>query len=89
MTQALAVGAIAIATLVTALGALALAAAAVIVPFAAMRLSIFMLTGGVVLGADPKIGSLSFGLTGLIPNIGKTGRSVRDWLPIFGNVRGQ
>lgn len=50
MTQALAVGGIAIATLVTALGALALAAATVIVPFAAMRLSIFMLTGGVVLG---------------------------------------
>ncbi|MEX5890939.1 phage tail tape measure protein [Providencia vermicola] len=89
MTQALAVGGIAIATLVTALGALALAAAAVIVPFAAMRLSIFMLTGGRGIGGlIPKIGSLSFGLTGLIPNIGKTGRSVRDWLPIFGNVRG-
>ncbi|HBO21938.1 MAG TPA: phage tail tape measure protein [Providencia sp.] len=89
MTQALAVGGIAIATLVTALGALALALAAVIVPFAAMRLSVFMLTGGRGLGGlIPKLGSFSFGLKSLIPSIGKTGRSVRDWLPIFGNAKG-
>ncbi|WP_195848985.1 phage tail tape measure protein, partial [Providencia sp. wls1922] len=88
MTQALAVGGIAIATLVTALGALALTAAAVIVPFAAMRLSVFMLTGGRGLGGlIPKLGSFSFGLKSLIPSIGKTGRSVRDWLPIFGNAK--
>ncbi|MTC61024.1 phage tail tape measure protein [Providencia rustigianii] len=89
MTQALAVGGIVIATLVTAFGALALAAAAVIVPFAAMRLSVFMLTGSRGLGGlIPKLGSFSFGLKNLIPSIGKTGRSVRDWLPIFGNAKG-
>ena len=89
MTQALAVGGIAIATLVTALGALALAVAAVIVPFAAMRLSVFMLTGGRGLGGlIPKLGSFSFGLKSLIPSIGKIGRSMRDWLPIFGNAKG-
>ncbi len=89
MTQALAVGGIAIATLVTTLGALALAVAAVIVPFAAMRLSVFMLTGGRGLGGlIPKLGSFSFGLKSLIPSIGKIGRSVRDWLPIFGNAKG-
>ncbi|WP_262362775.1 phage tail tape measure protein, partial [Providencia rustigianii] len=89
MTQALAVGGIAIATLVTVLGTLALAVAAVIVPFAAMRLSVFMLTGGRGLGGlIPKLGSFSFGLKSLIPSIGKTGRSVRDWLPIFSNAKG-
>ncbi|MFB9996271.1 phage tail tape measure protein [Providencia rustigianii] len=89
MTQALAVGGIAIATLVTVLGTLALAVAAVIVPFAAMRLSVFMLTGVRGLGGlIPKLGSFSFGLKSLIPSIGKTGRSVRDWLPIFSNAKG-
>lgn len=89
LTKALTLGAMVIATTVAVLGGLALAVAAVIVPFAAMRLSLFMLTGGRGLGGlIPKIGSLSFSLKGLMPNIGKTGRSVRDWLPIFGNARG-
>lgn len=88
-TQALAVGAIAIATLVTALGSLAIAAAAVIVPFAAMRLSLFMLTGGAGFGGlIAKIGSLSFGLKNIFPFLGSMGRSIRDWIPIFGNARG-
>ncbi|MEY0027229.1 phage tail tape measure protein [Providencia rettgeri] len=63
-TQALAVGAIAIATLVTALGALALAAAAVIVPFAAMRLSLFMLTGAQGFGGLMVAGSNAVKLIG-------------------------
>ncbi|WP_272524378.1 phage tail tape measure protein [Providencia sp. PROV216] len=64
MTQALAVGGIAIATLVTALGALALAAAAVIVPFAAMRLSLFMLTGAQGFGGLMVAGSNAINLIG-------------------------
>ncbi|EMT6574412.1 phage tail tape measure protein [Providencia rettgeri] len=64
MTQALAVGGIAIATLVTALGALALAAAAVIVPFAAMRLSLFMLTGAQGFGGLMAAGSSAISLIG-------------------------
>ncbi|MEZ2894449.1 phage tail tape measure protein [Providencia rettgeri] len=63
-TQALAVGAIAIASLVTALGALALAAAAVIVPFAAMRLSLFMLTGAQGFGGLMVAGSNAINLIG-------------------------
>lgn len=63
-TQALAVGAIAIATLVTALGALALAAATVIVPFAAMRLSLFMLTGAQGFGGLIAAGSSAINLIG-------------------------
>ncbi|WP_272576721.1 MULTISPECIES: phage tail tape measure protein [unclassified Providencia] len=63
-TQALAVGAIAIATLVTALGALALAAATVIVPFAAMRLSLFMLTGAQGFGGLMAAGSSAISLIG-------------------------
>lgn len=63
-TQALAVGAIAIATLVTALGSLALAAAAVIVPFAAMRLSLFMLTGAQGFGGLMAAGSSAINLIG-------------------------
>ncbi|HHE6468367.1 TPA: phage tail tape measure protein [Providencia rettgeri] len=64
MTQALAVGGIAIATLVTALGALALAAAAAIVPFAAMRLSLFMLTGSQGFGGLMVAGSNAINLIG-------------------------
>ncbi|MCG5290660.1 phage tail tape measure protein [Providencia rettgeri] len=63
-TQALAVGAIAIATLVTALGSLAIAAAAVIVPFAAMRLSLFMLTGTQGFGGLMAAGSSAISLIG-------------------------
>ncbi|HHR6573713.1 TPA: phage tail tape measure protein [Providencia alcalifaciens] len=63
-TQALAVGAIAIATLVTALGALALAAATVIVPFATMRLSLFMLTGAQGFGGLMAAGSSAISLIG-------------------------
>lgn len=64
MTQALAVGGIAIATLVTALGALVLAAATVIVPFAAMRLSLFMLTGAQGFGGLMAAGSSAISLIG-------------------------
>ncbi|EMT6382228.1 phage tail tape measure protein [Providencia rettgeri] len=64
MTQALAVGGIAIATLVTALGALALAAATVIVPLAAMRLSLFMLTGSQGFGGLMVAGSNAVKLIG-------------------------
>lgn len=89
LTKALSIGAIVIATVVTGLGALALAAAAVILPFAAMRLSFFMLTGGRGLGGlIPKLGSLTFGFKNVIPSIGQAGRSVRDWIPILGNAKG-
>ncbi|MEQ5563805.1 phage tail tape measure protein [Providencia rettgeri] len=64
MTQALVVGGIAIATLVTALGALALAAATVIVPLAAMRLSLFMLTGSQGFGGLMVAGSNAVKLIG-------------------------
>ncbi|MEY0961199.1 phage tail tape measure protein [Providencia rettgeri] len=64
MTQALAVGGIAIATLVTALGALALAAATVIVPFAAMRLSLLMLTGTQGFGGLMAAGNSAISLIG-------------------------
>lgn len=64
MTQALAVGGIAIATLVTTLGALALTAATVIVPFAAMRLSLFMLTGAQGFGGLMAAGSSAINLIG-------------------------
>lgn len=89
LTKVLTLGAIAIAATVTVLGGLALAAAAVLLPFAAMRLSLFLLTGGRGLGGlIPKLGSLSFGLKNVIPSVGKMGRSVRDWVPIFGNAKG-
>ncbi|WP_140186804.1 phage tail tape measure protein [Providencia stuartii] len=89
LTKVLSLGAIAIAATVTVLGGLALAAAAVILPFAAMRLSLFMLTGGRGFGGlIPKLGSLSFGLKNVIPSLGQMGRSVRDWIPIFGNAKG-
>ncbi|PHM38592.1 phage tail tape measure protein [Xenorhabdus innexi] len=63
LTSALAKGAIAIGVTVTALGALALAAAAVIVPFAALRLSLFMLTrGGGLTALFPALGKITTGL---------------------------
>ncbi|ENY6784382.1 phage tail tape measure protein [Providencia rettgeri] len=64
LTKVLTLGAMAIATLVTALGALALAAAAVIVPFAAMRLSLFMLTGAQGFGGLMVAGSNAINLIG-------------------------
>lgn len=89
LTKALTLGAIAIAAIVTVLGGLALAAAAVILPFAAMRLSLFLLTGGRGFGGlITKIGSLSFGLKNIFPFLGGMGRSIRDWIPIFGNAKG-
>ncbi|MBD2806568.1 phage tail tape measure protein [Xenorhabdus szentirmaii] len=63
LTSALATGAIIIGGLVTALGVLALAAAAVIVPFAALRVSLFMLTrGGGLATLFPLLGRVTAGL---------------------------
>ncbi|WP_275368134.1 phage tail tape measure protein [Xenorhabdus bovienii] len=88
LTAALAKGAITIAVIVTALGALALAAAAVIVPFAAFRLSLFMLTrGGGLTALFPALGGLSTRLRGLLPSLGGVSRSVTGWVPIFNNAR--
>ncbi|WFQ80846.1 phage tail tape measure protein [Xenorhabdus sp. SF857] len=80
LTKALAIGAAAIGIIITAMGALALAAAAVIVPFAALRLSLFMLTrGGGLMTLFPVLGRLSAGLRGLIPSLGGVSRSVTGW----------
>ncbi|CDH23643.1 phage tail tape measure protein [Xenorhabdus bovienii] len=88
LTSALVKGAIAIGVIVTALGALALAAAAVIVPFAALRLSLFMLTrGGGLTALFPALGGLSTRLRGLLPSLGGVSRSVTGWVPIFNNAR--
>ncbi|WP_338803328.1 phage tail tape measure protein [Xenorhabdus griffiniae] len=84
LVKMLALGAIAMGVMVTALGALALAAAAVIVPFAAFRLSLFMLTrGGGLITLFPVLGRLSAGLRGLIPSLGGVSRSVTGWGGIF------
>ncbi|WP_237386153.1 phage tail tape measure protein [Xenorhabdus sp. Sc-CR9] len=84
LTKTLALGAAAIGIAVTALGALALAAAAVIVPFAALRLSLFMLTrGGGLTALFPSLGRLSGGLRRLLPSLGGVSRSVNGWKPIF------
>ncbi|CAM3783923.1 phage tail tape measure protein [Xenorhabdus thuongxuanensis] len=84
LTKILALGAIAMGVMVTTLGALALAAAAVIVPFAAFRLSLFMLTrGGGLITLFPVLGRLSTGLRGLIPSLGGVSRSVTGWGAIF------
>ncbi|WP_426578407.1 phage tail tape measure protein [Xenorhabdus stockiae] len=84
LTKGLALGAAAIGIMVTALGALALAAAAVLVPFAAFRLSLFMLTrGGGFATLFPSLGRLSGRLRGLLPSLGGVSRSVKGWKPIF------
>ncbi|RAX00779.1 MULTISPECIES: phage tail tape measure protein [unclassified Photorhabdus] len=86
LTYAIMVGTLVIVTLVGALGALALAAAAVIVPLAAMKLSIFMLTGGGGIGKlIPSVGRLTGGLKGLLPSLGGVSRSIKGWGPIFQN----
>ncbi|MDE9588327.1 phage tail tape measure protein [Xenorhabdus bovienii] len=88
LTKALAMGAATIGIIVTGLGALALAAAAVIVPFAAFRLSLFMLTrGGGLTALFPALGGLSTRLRGLLPSLGGVSRSVTGWVPIFNNAR--
>lgn len=88
LTKVLTLGAIAIAAMVAVLGGLALAVAAVLVPFAAMRLSVSLLTGGRGLGGlIPKLGSLSFGLKNIFPLLGTMGHRVRDWIPIFSNAK--
>ncbi|MDE1490548.1 phage tail tape measure protein [Xenorhabdus bovienii] len=88
LTKALAMGAATIGIIVTSLGALALAAAAVIVPFAAFRLSLFMLTrGGGLTALFPALGGLSTRLRGLLPSLGGVSRSVTGWVPIFNNAR--
>jgi len=69
LTKCLTLGAMAIAAMVTALGGLALAAAGVLVPFAAMRLSLSLLTGGQgLLGAQ--------GVFGQFFNVIKAGSSM-------------
>ncbi|AXG42679.1 phage tail tape measure protein [Photorhabdus laumondii subsp. laumondii] len=86
LTSALTMSVLVIGTLIGALGALALAAAAVIVPLAAMKLSLFMLTGGGGIGKlIPSVGRLTGGLKGLLPSLGGVSRSVKGWGPIFKN----
>lgn len=84
LTTGLTAAALVIGVMVTALGALALAAAAVIVPFATLRLGLFMLGGARGLGGLlPSVSGLTGGLGRLIPSLGGVGRSVRDWGPLF------
>lgn len=86
LTSVLTMSVLVIGTLIGALGALALAAAAVIVPLAAMKLSLFMLTGGGGIGKlIPSVGRLTGGLKGLLPSLGGVSRSVKGWGPIFKN----
>ncbi|MGV8004504.1 phage tail tape measure protein [Photorhabdus temperata subsp. temperata] len=86
LTSVLTMSVLVIGTLIGALGALALAAAAVIVPLAAMKLSLFMLTGGGGIGKlIPSVGKLTGGLKGLLPSLGGVSRSVKGWGPIFKN----
>nr|WP_285811242.1 phage tail tape measure protein [Xenorhabdus sp. SF857] len=73
LAKGLALGAAAIGIVVTALGALALAAATVIVPLAAFRLSVFMLTQG-------------GGLSALLPSLGNATRGVSGLGGIFRNA---
>ncbi|WP_387467769.1 phage tail tape measure protein [Photorhabdus sp. RM323S] len=86
LTSVLTMSVLVIGTLIGALGALALAAAAVIVPLAAMKLSLFMLTGGGGIGKlIPSVGRLTGGLKGLLPSLGGVSGSVKGWGPIFKN----
>jgi len=84
LTSALITAGLVIGVTVTALGALALAAAALIVPFALMRLSLFMLTGGRGLGAlIPSAKGLTSALGRLLPSLSGVGRSIKDWPGVF------
>ncbi|PYA49142.1 phage tail tape measure protein [Serratia marcescens] len=84
LTSALITAGLVIGVTVTALGALALAAAALIVPFALMRLSLFMLTGGRGLGAlIPSAKGLTGALGRLLPSLSGVGRSIKDWPGVF------
>ncbi|WP_369436532.1 phage tail tape measure protein [Serratia marcescens] len=84
LTSALITAGLVIGVTVTALGALALAAAALIVPFALMRLSLFMLTGGRGLGSlIPSAKGLTGALGRLLPSLSGVGRSIKDWPGVF------
>lgn len=84
LTSALITAGLVIGVTVTALGALALAAAALIVPFALMRLSLFMLTGGRGLRAlIPSAKGLTGALGRLLPSLSGVGRSIKDWPGVF------
>lgn len=84
LTSALITAGLVIGVTVTALGALALVAAALIVPFALMRLSLFMLTGGRGLGAlIPSAKGLTGALGRLLPSLSGVGRSIKDWPGVF------
>ncbi|BEN41130.1 TPA: phage tail tape measure protein [Serratia marcescens] len=84
LTSALITAGLVIGVTITALGALALAAAALIVPFALMRLSLFMLTGGRGLGAlIPSAKGLTGALGRLLPSLSGVGRSIKDWPGVF------
>lgn len=84
LTSAIITAGLVIGVTVTALGALALAAAALIVPFALMRLSLFMLTGGRGLGAlIPSAKGLTGALGRLLPSLSGVGRSIKDWPGVF------
>ncbi|BEO19647.1 hypothetical protein SMQC19_29940 [Serratia marcescens] len=84
LTSALITAGLVIGVTVTALGSLALAAAALIVPFALMRLSLFMLTGGRGLGAlIPSAKGLTGALGRLLPSLSGVGRSIKDWPGVF------
>ncbi|MBD8169521.1 phage tail tape measure protein [Erwinia persicina] len=74
----------AVGVAIAVLGALALAVASILLPMAAVRLSLSLLTGGRgFAGLLPSVGVMVTKLKNLGPLLSGTGRSVKDWLPIF------
>ncbi|HGN0093437.1 TPA: phage tail tape measure protein [Morganella morganii] len=88
LTKAITIGAMAIAGLVTVLGGLALVAAAVIVPIAALRLGLFMLGSGGIGTLIPRLGFLSTMLSGLMPKLRAIGTGIGSWGGIFSSIGG-
>lgn len=74
----------AVGVAIAVLGAMALAVASILLPMAAVRMSLSLLGGGRGFGGLlPSVGGMVSKLKNLIPLLGGTGRSVKDWLPIF------
>ncbi len=76
--------AVAVGVAIAVLGALALAVASILLPMAAVRLSLSLLTGGRgFAGLLPSVGGMASRLKKLGPLLSGTGRSIKDWIPIF------
>ncbi|CAM3520156.1 phage tail tape measure protein [Rouxiella silvae] len=74
----------AVGVAIAVLGALALSVASILLPMAAVRLSLSLLTGGRGFGGLlPSLSGLTARLGRLAPLLAGTGRSVKDWGPLF------